>query len=524
MENKIGLSLPFGLFTGVSSGGASEYIDAFGGVDAFLDFCGDNLDSVELRTVSSAAYSDTVLGAVKSLKERGLTVTLHGKLCEAEEFFTPYLRLFSEGLEDSYTITVHPVGGFENTERLLRDICAMIDAEGYPVTVALENQRMKESQSFGTCAEVEEIVARIDSPHLSICFDFGHQLTNERRGLESAPTDGFLSRVCHTHIHALCERTHFPLSAGECLLDRNVTELLSLGYGGVLNLELSPERYGDRIDVGASLRDSISMLKAAALQVQAKLDTLHFYKNEYLNTIKCARARFDGSGNCALLVGHAGYLLKLDGVRIAVDIAPGIMPIDNEAKVFLREWISEFDAIIATHSHGDHYDREFISSLPDSVKKLIPDFIPLEVGGRVKLHNGSSLKLGNIDLTFFEGAHLFEGNGVPELGFAVGRGEDTYVFPADARDYDFAYPHFDNVKILFAHLWLGRALALRGYEQFVDRFCRFIESFGAERCYVAHMRETSRNVENMWSDIHLDAVRKILPDVEEAKIGEIIVL
>ena len=35
--NKIGLSLPFGLFTDTGTDGASEYIDAFGDVGEIID-------------------------------------------------------------------------------------------------------------------------------------------------------------------------------------------------------------------------------------------------------------------------------------------------------------------------------------------------------------------------------------------------------------------------------------------------------------------------------------------------------
>ena len=50
MATRIGLSVPFGLFT-ESKKGAKEFIDAFGGEEAFLDFCADNVDSTELRVI-----------------------------------------------------------------------------------------------------------------------------------------------------------------------------------------------------------------------------------------------------------------------------------------------------------------------------------------------------------------------------------------------------------------------------------------------------------------------------------------
>ena len=519
MATRIGLSIPFGLFTEAKKG-AKEFIDAFGGEEAFLDFCADNVDSTELRMVACDADPRVVLNAVKVLKSKGLWVTIHGTL--GEDFFAPYRELFAAGLQESYNITVHPLATAEATEKMLREICGEIESCGYPVMIALENQRLKRDKFYGTCADVEEIARKISSRHLELCFDFGHQLTNERAETEPAPSGEFLTRVVHTHIHSLAERTHYPLTVGDCTLDRNITELLSRGYEGVMNLELSPARYVGEYDVKSSIEGSVAILKAAVHQVTARLAGKDFYRNRYLDKMREAREAFDTSDDCAMLVGASAYVLKLHGKRIAIDVTPRIMPIDDSARCFLLEWISDFDAHIVTHEHGDHYDPAFISELPASVKKIIPDFLPLKTEGRVTVTDGSEIMLGDAKLKFYTSGHFLGTHGVPEYGIAIETDGDTLLFPTDVRDYGFVFPKFERVRALFSHLWLGRGTALKFDELFVDGFCSYVAQFNAERCYVAHLVETSRDITNMWSDIHLDLVREHLPDIIAPEIGEII--
>ena len=186
----------------------------------------------------------------------------------------------------------------------------------------------------------------------------------------------------------------------------------------------------------------------------------------------------------------------------------------------LLEWLSTFDAFILTHAHADHYDPDFIAELPAGVKKLIPDFIPLEVDGRIDLHADSQVEMGDVTLQFFESAHVK----VPEYGFAIEYHGEALVFPTDVRDY--AHAHFipTRTRALFAHLWLGYGAALKSYEQCIDAFCAFVNSFGDCECYVAHLLETGRKITDLWSDVHFDKIKKRLPNAKKFIIGELIKL
>ena len=179
---RIGCAIPFALFRQKEGSAPPILAEAFGGTEAVLDFCAEAVDAVELRAVKGGDSPDAVLDAVRRLTARGLEVTIHGSLSDAETFFAPYLPLLASGLQARYNVTVHPLSDAESTERVLRGICREITQKGYPIRLTLENQRMKEGGLYGKCFEVAEMARRIDSPVLSLCFDFGHQLSNDRKG------------------------------------------------------------------------------------------------------------------------------------------------------------------------------------------------------------------------------------------------------------------------------------------------------------------------------------------------------
>ena len=275
MDCKIGCSIAFNVF----SESSLNFCNAFGGKNELLAFLRDNVNTVELRSVDSSCSSDDVLNAVKLLHSYGIKTTIHATLAWAKEFFIPYEKLFSARIQSVYNLTVHPAQNAENTKRMLQDVCRAIEENGYPAYITLENQRKKTATDFGTCEDVAQIVKEISSPHLGLCFDFGHQLSNEYKYQTDFLQDEFLKRVKHTHIHSLYQGvTHYPLHVGETALGRNISALLQNGYEGVFSLELSPNRYQTIFNEKDALVESIHLLKNAIEQVQLKKQITDFYK------------------------------------------------------------------------------------------------------------------------------------------------------------------------------------------------------------------------------------------------------
>lgn len=521
---KFGISLPADLFGENPKEATKKLCESFGGKEAFLAFCAENVDAVEIRAVGASTDPVFVRDAAALLHEYGLTATIHGTLngcADADAFFAPYRLILEERAQKVYNVTVHPLGKREETAALLRLITEKAKEESYPVFIALENQRLKDyGTKNGLCADVEAIVNEIGSPYLGVCFDFGHSLSNERKFSVDAPTDSFYAAVRHTHIHSMEKRTHFPLSVGETLLDRNLSALFACEYDGILSLELSPDRFMDRFPVKEAIEESVAILKRAALLAEQKKEITAFYREGYGVSIKEMRESFDACESAVGLVCPAGYVIKMGDVRIAVDVAISDLPIPAEDKKQIADWLGEFDLCIVTHAHGDHYDKPLLASLPEKVKRICPDFMAKDVSACTAVTDGTVYPYGELTISFFSAAHV----AVPELGFAICYRGEHYVFPADVRDYTAPHPVFPNTRLLFAHLWLGRKNALRLAGDTLNEFCRFLQSFGAETVCLAHLLDTRRTLDDMWNEAHVDLVRRSVRDVHPFITGDLVSL
>lgn len=531
---KFGCTIPFDIFKKTCSENSRKLCECFGGRDNLLGTMGKEVEAVELNAIWVDTDKDELYQAVSACSKCGLYVTFHGTLegiREAKDFYEPYLRVLHSGIQSSYNITVHPLEREEDTESVLREICNMADAMNYPVCITLENQRYtNESSKRRGCKSVAEAVRRISSGHLGICFDFGHQLSNVKKHgqqTDEANTD-FISLVKHTHIHSCYEgTTHFPLTCGETALEENLTKLYEGGYDGILSLELHAARFLDQFDGKASLLNSISVLKAASAQIDRKIKMIKEYESHYEEHLARMSHRLKNS-RCGMgAVGPAAYVIKLGNAKIAVDPSLSQLPVCAEDRQALIRLLEDFDGVIITHGHHDHFDKEILKGLPAKVKIFMPDFMAEECSD---VENPSIIwtkaeyetMLQDVRMTFFEGCHSVTGSYVPEYGFALTYKGERYVFPTDVRNYD-PKDHriFTDTKVLIAHLWLGRENALNLYHNaYVEEFCRFVNSYHAEKVFIAHLYDVRRKIEDMWTDIHFDAVRQRIENVDDIKLGD----
>ena len=218
------------------------------------------------------------------------------------------------------------------------------------------------------------------------------------------------------------------------------------------------------------------------------------------------------------LVGPAAYVIKIGDKKIAVDISMRKLPGEEESTALLREFLSDFDVAIVTHNHYDHCDLPLLGSIPESVLCLIPDFIPNELKNKVETSHGFKFTVGEAEIEFFESHHSRLTNIVPEYGFAITYKGETYVFPTDVRTYEGDFPKFKNVKILFSHLWFLDALNL--YDNpYIEKFTNYVKGFGAEKVCVAHLNDVRRPIDQMWSDMHFNAVKDAIPNSQMFTLG-----
>ena len=523
---KIGCSLPYDIFSDDMKEISKKICDCFGGKEKLLETLAKELDTVELRAVRNGASEDDVYKAVSMCRKYGLGVTIHGDIRgagSAEEFFAPYLKLFKSDFQEFYNITVHTLHYKEETAEFLEKACVYAIEKNYPVRITLENERLKNEFSVnGICTAVDEIVKKVNSPILFTCFDFGHQLSNIRKFGEDEDVvpDDFLSMARHTHIHSLTDgTTHYPITVGETLLDKNLKDLINRGYGEVLNLELEAQRFDDKVDIKDAFLNSIATLKAAVYQVKVTTENIPEFTVNYEKNQNRVMGNLEKSSFGIGLIGPAAYVIKLGDKKIAVDISMRKLPGNEGSTTLIKEFLKDFDAMIVTHKHYDHYDEELLSSLPETVMGYIPDFIETEIKNKVTTFSGFKTKIGDAEIEFFESHHSRVTNIVPEYGFAIKYNGGTYVFPTDVRTYTNEYPKFENVKVLFAHLWFFQALNL--YDNpYIEQFEDFVKRFGAEKVCIAHLNDVRRPIDQMWSDMHFDTVKGNLNNAQMFALGD----
>jgi len=205
--------------------------------------------SIEIRAVSAGGDPVEVLRVASLLWDHGFNVTVHSTCKTAEnavaEVLEPLSLMVANMRQSELTVTLHPIVG-DNAEMLLA-LSDFIIEKGYPVKIALENNRKMPDNSDGdSVALVLDAVTRANRKNVGICFDMGHLAWYADKFTDTPdmlPPKEFLSRVIHTHIHAYEEgTTHYPIYTWRKPFSRYI-EALAPKYYGVYNVELSPSRF-----------------------------------------------------------------------------------------------------------------------------------------------------------------------------------------------------------------------------------------------------------------------------------------
>jgi sugar phosphate isomerase/epimerase len=279
-EMRIGLSLPPAYLVGdASRGSAAVWRDTFGNAEGFLSVVREaGVSSIEVRSIAEDADPSLALRAARRAWEAGLGLTVHGRLPRQMAGTTlgevyPALVPLVEALGargERAILTLHcysEQGGVarqlaERTSRALGSLLELFQREGAPLSIALEINHVGPHVDPGiTYAGIVEMIAGTGRLGIGACWDMGHAFMNVQHGrLARDPSAAFLERVIHTHVHDLGPRTHHPLTHGVVPVDHYVGLLFAHGYEGILNLELSPERYPESVWEG--LWSSIERLVA----------------------------------------------------------------------------------------------------------------------------------------------------------------------------------------------------------------------------------------------------------------------
>ena len=476
-----------------------------------------SVGSVELRTVRPGYDAQAVLQAARRLWREGFRITVHGSVLSlattVEDVFAP-LRLLLENLEqESLNITVHPI---------VEDNCAMLLAlsdhileNGYPVTIALENNRLMPDKTQGdSTALVLSAVEAADRSNVGICFDMGHHAYYVQKNCPETPDllppKEFWKRVIHTHIHDIkAFRTHFPLGDGELPLKRYL-KTLDFEYFGLYNLELDFPRIAEVWTPEAALEQSLQVLQEN-MPCCARLydDVRENFDSWFDGALKC----WETEGNSFGLIHSSSYLFHTAGCKWGMDIA--FRNARNLAKSPARaaELLKDIQMLVLSHGHRDHYEEETLKALSgNDTVFVVPDFleertlalgIPTEK--LVVARPGEPICLFGITLEPFVSSHFRpNGSGVPEYGYRVtAPGCPSMILPVDIRDFS-KLPQVQPAEYCFANLWLEDN-ALEGWQSVLKPWAAFMGSLCAGNIFITHLYEDGRPEDKMWRREHGDA-------------------
>ena len=508
----IGVSLPFSWFWDDNCTQLYHFLDVL---------AADGVSSIELRTVRAQHTPEHVLSAVRLLWGKGLLCTIHGEVKSAEsavtDVFAPLALLLQEPFrQDSINITIHPIPG--DNASMLKALSEHIEANQYPITITLENNRRLPDKSEGdSVAVVLQAVMDAGKSNVKMCLDMGHYAYYVKKFFPDEPNrlppEEMWSYIGHTHIHGLDGlKTHFPLGSFELNLTEYLQKL-SYKYFGVFNIELEFARFEDRFEPLDALRQSVAYLQAHMQHCSRIYDRT---RQQLDSAVHSALSLWEGNKPSGVSLIHStSYLFRTKDFFWGMDIAfrYGWQLCKTPAE--FAKLAQNMHLMIITHQHADHFEPKILRRLAENgTQLLIPDFLKerVEKAG-IPLHScifaqaNVPVHIGPLTILPFPSRHFRPGTnrGVEEYGYYItAEGEPSLVFPGDIRDYS----REDSVAIptadyCFAHLWLGDDN--RDWEDCqkrVQAFSEYMLTFSRKHLILTHLYENGRADHQMWRMEH----------------------
>lgn len=500
--------------------------------------------SIELRSIPSGGDPNDALRAADLLWDHGFRITVHGSVKTAEhavaEVLDPLSEILSHLRQRELIVTVHPIVG--DNVAMLRTLSDRIIEKGYPLRIALENERRLPDKSEGdSLSLVLDSVERVRRENVGICFDMGHYAwyTDHCIGEPNKlPPKEFLDRVIHTHIHAYREgTTHFPLTEWICPVSSYI-QALDRAYFGTYNLELEPPRFAHLMSAEEGYLRSVDMLRGnfpfhATLYEELKL--------HYDGQFGQALGVLDKTEGCyASLIGPSSYLFSTNGFRWGMDPAFRNIRYLAEAPSRVKEYLGGLDLILVTHNHEDHLEESTVRALADTeIRWVVPDFLTDRMSsfgvGREKLipvSVGETVRVGPLTVRVLEGRHFRPdtGKGIRAVGYVVeAENAPRLVFPGDVRDYRTEGMEPIDADVCFGHVWLSdNAKARESYLPKCEELAEFMLMTSRKRILLTHLYESCRSETGMWRRHHAEEARTAIlarsPEtvVEIPAVGEVL--
>ena len=487
--------------------------------------------SIELRMIPAGEKPENVRRAADILWDYGFKITIHATAKTAEnavaEVLAPLSAVIAHKRQSNFIVTIHPIVG-DNAAMLIA-LSNHIISQGYPVKIALENERKLPDKTEGNgLALTLKAVTKADRDNIGICFDMGHfawyadHFTEDSNTL---PPKEFLSKVIHTHIHAYEEgTTHYPLVEWKEPLASYV-KALDYGYFGVYNIELSPQRFAHKWEpVEAYLLSAEILRKNFPFCASLYEDLRLHYDDRFRRTLEVFKPQ---TGSYVSLMGSSAYLFNTNGYHWAMDLCYRNSRFLAETPARAKEDLGQLKLVILTHAHDDHMEESTIRTLADTeITWLLPEFMVdmvAEMGVRrekmIVVKVGDVQKVGPLTIRVLPGRHYRPENhvGLEAVGYVI-TAEDMpkLAFPGDIRDYRTDTVEELDADYCFAHVWLtDNALDPEKYVPKSKEFAKFMLKMSRRNILLAHLYENAREERVMWQRHHArvaaDEIQKCSP-------------
>jgi len=231
------------------------------------------------------------------------------------------------------------------------------------------------------------------------------------------------------------------------------------------------------------------------------------------------------------LMYSANYLFRTRNIRWAIDPLRLKQRLPDAPEMPTDE-LRNLNFILLTHEHRDHLDLGLLRQLKDfpilwvvpaALLPLVQDNVEIPADRLIIPDPMRPINIRGINIIPFDSLHWEDQTdretlrGVPAMGYLIECNGKRWLFPGDIRTYDInQMPVFDNVDVLFAHLWLGRGSALLDTPPLLNDFCHFYLEFKPKRIVLAHLEEFGRDENDYWNRDHFGMVARVF---EKIKVG-----
>ena len=517
----IGVSLPFKWLKGES--------DILGNVDeVLLELKNHNVKSVEIRTIRAHHSPIDALRVANLLWDHGFSITVHSYPTTlngaVNEVFLPLEKLINNLRQEQLTVTVHPIN--DDNVAMLNALADYRDAHGYPVTIALENNRLLPDKTEGDAtALIFDAVERANRENVGICFDMGHYMYYRKKNFPDdpivLPSKDFFKRVVHTHIHAINGlTTHYPIGKFELPLDEMIYALY-MHYYGVYNLELDFPRLSEEFDLLEALLDSVDCLEHAMPHAARLFDDI---RTSFDSRLQNVLATFEKTNGSYLgLIHSTSYIFNTNGYNWAMDIAFRNANALAKTPSRIASLFEKVRLMVISHDHRDHFEEITIKRLADNdMTWLVPDFLyerVLSLGvpsNRIIIaRDGETVTIGPLHIRAFKSLHfrVDTGKGTEEYGYIVtSDNAPSMAFPGDIRDFSVdKLPILPKSDYCFAHIWLGDDNSFADdYGALPEIFSKFMLNFSNKNIILSHLYENGRRDSYMWRREHADIIKSVI--------------